>query len=398
MKLFDVYPLNDITITKAQGSYVWDENGVQYLDMYGGHAVISIGHTHPHWVKRIEDQLEKIAFYSNSVHIPIQQQLAEKLGKISGKEDFQLFLVNSGAEANENALKLASFHNGKKKIVAFKKAFHGRTSLAVAATDNKALIAPVNETDNVDFLPYNDEAALKKYFQTNGKEVCAVIIEGIQGVGGINVATDSFLQLIRRLCDQNDAVFIADSVQCGYGRTGKFFSHDHAGIQADIYTMAKGMGNGFPVGGILIAPHIQPKHGMLGTTFGGNHLACAAVLAVLEVIEEENLIELAKQRGMYLMNRLKAIDGIENVRGKGLMIGFDVPEELKDLRKKLLYDFNIFTGEAKPNVIRLLPSLALSRKQSDEFLEALQEAIAELRPKTKQTGNVEQQEEVRAED
>jgi len=398
MKLFDVYPLNDITITKAQGSYVWDENGVQYLDMYGGHAVISIGHTHPHWVKRIEDQLEKIAFYSNSVRIPIQQQLAEKLGKVSGKEDFQLFLVNSGAEANENALKLASFHNGKKKIVAFKKAFHGRTSLAVAATDNKALIAPVNETDNVDFLPYNDEAALKKYFQTNGKEVCAVIIEGIQGVGGINVATDSFLQLIRRLCDQNDAVFIADSVQCGYGRTGKFFSHDHAGIQADIYTMAKGMGNGFPVGGILIAPHIQPKHGMLGTTFGGNHLACAAALAVLEVMEEENLIELAKQRGMYLMNRLKAIDGIENVRGKGLMIGFDVPEELKDLRKKLLYDFNIFTGEAKPNVIRLLPSLALSRKQSDEFLEALQEAIAELRPKTKQAGNVEQAEEVRAED
>jgi len=397
MKLFDVYPLNDITITKAQGSYVWDENGVQYLDMYGGHAVISIGHTHPHWVKRIEDQLEKIAFYSNSVHIPIQQQLAEKLGKVSGKEDFQLFLVNSGAEANENALKLASFHNGKKKIVAFKKAFHGRTSLAVAVTDNKAIVAPVNETDNVEFLPFNDEAALKKYFQTNGKEVCAVIIEGIQGVGGINIATESFLQLIRRLCDQNDAVFIADSVQCGYGRTGKFFSHDHAGVQADIYTMAKGMGNGFPVGGILIAPHIQPKHGMLGTTFGGNHLACAAALAVLEVIEEENLIELAKQRGMYLMNRLKTIDGVENVRGKGLMIGFDVPEELKDLRKKLLYDFNIFTGEAKPNVIRLLPSLALSRKQSDEFLEALQEAIAELRPKAKKADNV-QQEEVRAED
>ena len=398
MKLFDVYPLNDITITKAQGSYVWDENGVQYLDMYGGHAVISIGHTHPHWVKRIEDQLEKIAFYSNSVHIPIQQQLAYKLAKVSGKEDFQLFLVNSGAEANENAMKLASFHNGKKKIVAFKKAFHGRTSLAVAVTDNKSIVAPVNETDNVDFLPFNDEAALKRYFQTAGKEVCAVIIEGIQGVGGINIATDSFLQLIRRLCDQNDAVFIADEVQCGYGRTGKFFSTDHAGVQADIYTMAKGMGNGFPVGGILIAPHIQPKHGMLGTTFGGNHLACAATLAVLEVIEAENLIELAKQRGMYLMNRLRTIDGIENVRGKGLMIGFDVPEELKDLRKKLLYDFNIFTGEAKPNVIRLLPSLGLSRKQSDEFLEALQEAIAELRPKAKKADDVQQEEEVRAED
>jgi len=398
MKLFDVYPLNDITITKAQGSYVWDENGVQYLDMYGGHAVISIGHTHPHWVKRKKTSWKKIAFYSNSVHIPIQQQLADKLAKVSGKEDFQLFLVNSGAEANENALKLASFHNGKKKIVAFKKAFHGRTSLAVAVTDNKAIVAPVNETDNVEFLTFNDEAALKRYFQTNGKEVSAVIIEGIQGVGGINIATDSFLQLIRRLCDQNDAVFIADSVQCGYGRTGKFFSHDHAGVQADIYTMAKGMGNGFPVGGILIAPHIQPKHGMLGTTFGGNHLACAAALAVLEVIEDENLIELAKQRGMYLMNRLKTIDGIENVRGKGLMIGFDVPEELKDLRKKLLYDLNIFTGEANPNVIRLLPSLGLSRKQSDEFLEALQEAIAELRPRAQKAGNVQQEEEVRAED
>ena len=381
MTLFDVYPLNDITITKAQGSYVWDDNGVQYLDMYGGHAVISIGHTHPHWVKRIEDQLEKIAFYSNSVHIPLQQQLADKLAKLSGKKDYQLFLVNSGAEANENALKLASFHNGKKKIVAFTKAFHGRTSLAVAATDNKAIVAPVNETDNVDFLPFNDEAALKNYFQTKGKDVCAVIVEGIQGVGGINIATDGFLQLIRRLCDQNDAVFIADSVQCGYGRSGKFFSHDHAGINADIYTVAKGMGNGFPVGGILIAPHIKPKHGMLGTTFGGNHLACAAALAVLEVMEEENLIEFAKQRGQYLMNRLKTIEGIKNVRGRGLMIGFDVPEELKDLRKKLLYDFNIFTGEAKPNVIRLLPSLALSRKQSEEFLEALQEAISEMRPK-----------------
>lgn len=384
MKLFDVYPLNDITITKAQGSYVWDDNGVQYLDMYGGHAVISIGHTHPHWVKRIEDQLEKIAFYSNSVHILLQQQLADKLGKLSAKDNYQLFLVNSGAEANENAMKLASFHNGKKKIVAFSKAFHGRTSLAVAATDNKAIVAPVNETDDIVFLPFNDEAALKTYFQTKGKDVSAVIIEGIQGVGGINVASESFLQLIRRLCDQNDALLIADEVQCGYGRTGKFFCLDHAGIDADIYTMAKGMGNGFPVGGILIAPHIKPKHGMLGTTFGGNHLACVAALAVLEVMEEENLIEFAKQRGQYLMNRLKTVDGIENVRGKGLMIGFDVPEDLKGLRNKLLFDFNIFTGEAKPNVIRLLPSLALSRKQSDEFLEALQEAIGEIKPKEKE--------------
>lgn len=380
MTLFDVYPLNDITITKAQGSYVWDDNGVQYLDMYGGHAVISIGHTHPHWVKRIEEQLEKIAFYSNSIHIPIQQQLADKLAKVSGKEDYQLFLVNSGAEANENALKLASFHTGRKKIVAFTKSFHGRTSLAVAATDNPKIIAPVNETDNVDFLPFNDEAALKAYFQTKGKNVAAVIIEGIQGVGGINLATEGFLQLIRRLCDQHEAVFIADSVQCGYGRSGMFFAHDYAGVNADIYTMAKGMGNGFPVGAILIAPHIKPKHGMLGTTFGGNHLACAAALAVLEVIEEEKLIDIAKQRGMYLLNRLKAIDGIENVRGRGLMIGFDVPAELKDLRKKLLNDFFIFTGEAKPNTIRLLPALTITRKQVDEFLDTLKEAIEELKP------------------
>jgi acetylornithine/N-succinyldiaminopimelate aminotransferase len=378
MKLFDVYPLNNITITKAQGSYVWDENGVQYLDMYGGHAVISIGHTHPHWIKRIEEQLEKIAFYSNSVVIPIQQQLAEKLGKVSGKEDYQLFLCNSGAEANENALKLASFHTNRKKIIAFSKSFHGRTSLAVAATDNKNIVAPVNETDNIIFLPFNDEKALQQCFNENGNEIAAVIVEGIQGVGGINVAGDSFLQLIRNLTTEHNAVYIADSVQCGYGRSGKFFSHDWAGVNADIYTMAKGMGNGFPIGGILIAPNIKPKHGMLGTTFGGNHLACAAALAVLEVIEQENLIEMAKQRGMYIINKLKNIDAIKNVRGKGLMIGFDVPEEIKDLKKKLLNDFNVFTGEAKPNVIRLLPSLALSRKQADEFLEALNEAISEM--------------------
>jgi acetylornithine aminotransferase len=379
MKLFDVYPLNNITITKAQGSYVWDENGAQYLDLYGGHAVISIGHTHPHWVKRIEDQLNKIAFYSNSVHIPIQQELADKLGKVSGKEEYQLFLVNSGAEANENALKLASFHTGKKKIVAFSKAFHGRTSLAVAATDNKNIVAPVNETSNIDFLPFNDEAALKQYFQTNGHNVAAVIVEAIQGVGGINVASESFLKLIRNLCNTNDTLLIADEVQCGYGRSGKFFALDHAGINADIYTMAKGMANGFPIGGILIAPYIKAKHGMLGTTFGGNHLACAAALAVLEVIERDNLIEMSKQRGMYLINKLKSIDGIDNVRGKGLMVGFDVPEDIKDLRKKLLNDFFIFTGEAKPNVIRLLPALNITRKQVDEFLDTLNEAIAEMK-------------------
>ncbi len=383
MKLFDVYPLNDITIVKAQGSYVWDDNGVQYLDMYGGHAVISIGHTHPHWVKRIEEQLNKIAFYSNSVHIPLQVELADKLGKISGKTDYQLFMCNSGAEANENALKLASFHNGRKKIVAFSKSFHGRTSLAVAATDNPNIVAPVNETDNIIFLPFNDEAALDACFAKQGNEISSVIIEGIQGVGGINVANESFLKKIRALCDEYKAVYIADSVQCGYGRSGQFFSHDIAGVNADIYTLAKGMGNGFPVAGILIAPHIQPKHGMLGTTFGGNHLACAAALAVLEVIEEEKLVDMAKQRGMYIKNRLKTIDGIENIRGRGLMIGFEVPPALKDLRKKLLFDYNVFTGEAKPNVIRLLPSLAISKKQTDEFLDALTEAIAELKSEKK---------------
>lgn len=380
MTLFDVYPLNDITIVKAQGSYVWDDNGVQYLDMYGGHAVISIGHTHPHWVKRIEDQLNKIAFYSNSVHIPLQQELAAKMGKVSGKDNYQLFLINSGAEATENALKLASFHTGKKKVVAFSKSFHGRTSLAVAVTDNPAIVAPVNKTDNVIFAPFNDEEALKKVFEEQGNGICAVIIEGIQGVGGINVANEKFLQLIRSLCDEHKAVYVADSVQCGFGRSGQFFSHDAAGVNADIYTMAKGMGNGFPVAGILVAPHIQPKHGMLGTTFGGNQLACAATLAVLEVMEEENLIEMAKQRGMYIKNRLKTIKGIQNIRGRGLMIGFDVPPELKDLRKKLLYEYNVFTGEAKPNVIRLLPSLAISKKQTDEFLDALQEAIESLQP------------------
>jgi acetylornithine/N-succinyldiaminopimelate aminotransferase len=378
MKLFDVYPLNDITITRALGSYVWDNNGVQYLDMYGGHAVISIGHTHPHWVKRIEDQLGKIAFYSNSIQIPLQQELADKLGLLSGKTDYQLFLCNSGAEANENALKLASFHTGRKKIIAFSKSFHGRTSLAVAATDNKSIVAPVNETDNIIFLPFNDEDALKTCFKNYGKTIAAVIVEGIQGVGGIIAATDSFLRLIRTLCDDAGAVYIADSVQCGYGRSGQFFAHDAAGVHADIYAMAKGMGNGFPIGGILIAPHIQPKHGMLGTTFGGNHLACAAALAVLEVIEKENLISMAKQRGMYLMSQLKTIDGIENLRGRGLMIGFDTPEHLKGLKKKLLTDFNVFTGEAKPNTIRLLPSLAITRKQCDEFLDALKDAIAEL--------------------
>ncbi len=375
MTLFDVYPINNINIVKAKGSYVWDDNDIKYLDMYGGHAVISIGHTHPHWVRRIEEQLNNIAFYSNSIKIPLQQQLAEKLGKISGKENYQLFLCNSGAEANENALKLASFHNARKKIVAFAKAFHGRTSLAVAATDNPNIVAPVNETDNIVFLPFNDENALEEYFDKNANEISSVIIEGIQGVGGINVATATFLQKIRNLCDTYNAVFIADSVQCGYGRSGKFFSPDHADVTADIYTMAKGMGNGFPVGGIIIAPHIKPKHFMLGTTFGGNHLACAAALAVLEVIESENLMSNVQSVGEHLMNELKNIPELQNVRGRGLMIGFDVPEELKDLKKNLLWKHHIFTGEAKPNVIRLLPSLALTKEEADKCVDAIKKEI-----------------------
>lgn len=371
MKLFDVYPINDINIVRAEGSYVWDEGGTRYLDMYGGHAVISIGHTNQHWVERIAAQLHKIAFYSNSVIIPLQQELAEKLGTISGKKNFQLFLCNSGAEANENALKLASFHTGRKKIVAFSKAFHGRTSLAVAATDNPSIIAPVNQTENVVFLPFNDVEALQNYFKNWGDDVAAVIVEAIQGVGGIAVATDDFLKAIRNVCNESGALFIADEVQCGYGRTGKFFCTDHCNVTADIYTMAKGMGNGFPVGGILIAPHIKSKHGILGTTFGGAHLACAAALAVLEVIEEENLIQKTAESGAYLREELHKIEGLKNIRGKGLMIGFDVAESLKELRKNLLFKRHIFTGEAKPAVIRLLPALNIEKALLDEFLTAL---------------------------
>ena len=374
MKLFDVYPLNDITIVKALGSYVWDDKGEKYVDMYGGHAVISIGHTHPHYVERLQDQLHKVGFYSNSIKIPLQVELAEKLGKVSGKNDYQLFLCNSGAEANENALKLASFYNGRKKIIAFKKAFHGRTSLAVAVTDNPNIVAPVNQTDNVIFLPFNDEAALEQAFQQH--EISSVIIEGIQGVGGINIAADSFLQKIRSLCDEHNAVYIADSVQCGYGRSGQFYAHDHSGVQADIYTMAKGMGNGFPVGGISIAPKIQPKHFMLGTTFGGNHLACAAALAVLEIIEQEDLMTNAKNVGNYLMVELKKLSAIIEVRGRGLMIGIELPEHLKEVKKNLLFKHKIFTGEAKPNVIRLLPALNISKTEADIFLKAIKTELS----------------------
>lgn len=375
MQLFDVYPVQDINIIKATGSRLWDDKGVEYLDMYGGHAVISIGHSNPHWVKRIEEQLSEISFYSNSIRIPIQQQLAALLGSITGKEGYQLFLCNSGAEANENALKLASFHNGKKKVIAFDKAFHGRTSLAVSATDNPSIIAPVNETDNIIFLPYNDEQALQQCFLEHGAFISSVIVEGIQGVGGIRLANRSFLQLIRTLCDDYNAVYIADSVQCGYGRTGQFFSHDDAGVDADIYSMAKGMGNGFPIGGIWIAPHIKPKHGMLGTTFGGNHLACAAAMAVLEVIDNEGLLNTARERGAYLMAQLQQVEGLEQIRGRGLMIGFNIPAHLSKLRQNLLEQFKVFTGEAKPDIVRLLPALNITIREIDEFINRLKAAI-----------------------
>jgi acetylornithine/N-succinyldiaminopimelate aminotransferase len=375
MNLFDVYPLNNIEIVKAEGSKVWDADGQEYLDLYGGHAVISIGHTHPHYVQRLTDQLHKVGFYSNSVLIPLQAELAEKLGKVSGKTDYQLFLCNSGAEANENALKLASFYNGRKKVIAFKGAFHGRTALAVAATDNPKIIAPINETDNIVFLPHNDEAALEAAFAAYGNDIAAVIIEGIQGVGGIKEASVSFLQKIRSLCDMYNAVYIADSVQCGYGRTGLFYSHDYAGVDADVYTMAKGMGNGFPVAGIAIAPKFKPWHGMLGTTFGGNHLACAAGLAVLEIIDQDNLMQNAKEIGSYLIAELKKIEGIKEVRGRGLMIGIDLPESLANVKKDLLFKYKIFTGEAKPNVIRLLPALNLTKDQADQFLNDFKTAL-----------------------
>lgn len=375
MELFNVYPVTPINIVKALGSIVWDEQGTEYLDLYGGHAVISIGHTHPHYVKSLTEQLNKIGFYSNSVLIPIQQQLAKQLGEVSGKADYTLFLCNSGAEANENALKLASFHTGRKKIIAFSKAFHGRTSLAVAATDNPSIVAPVNETDNVIFLPFNDEEALEKAFKEYAEEIAAVIIEGVQGVGGIREASIPFLKLIRSLCDQYGSVFIADSVQCGYGRTGSFYSHDYSGVEADIYSMAKGMGNGFPIGGIAISPKFKASFGLLGTTFGGNHLACAAAVSVLDIIKQDNLMENAAKVGNYLIQELNKFDQVLEVRGRGLMIGIELPTELAHVKKDLLLKNKIFTGEAKPNVIRLLPALNITQKIADQFLTAFEERL-----------------------
>lgn len=369
MNLFDVYSVSDIEIVKALGSDLWDKNGKHYLDLYGGHAVISIGHTHPHYVSSLTEQLQKIGFYSNSIVIDQQKQLATKLGLLSGYTHYQLFLCNSGAEANENAFKLASFHNGRKKIIAFNKAFHGRTSLAVASTDNPAIVAPVNENNNTTFLPLNDSNA---FDQAVNDEVCCVIIEGIQGVAGIQIPEPAFLQHVAQKCKTLGIVLILDEVQSGYGRTGKFFAHQHAAIQPDIITVAKGMGNGFPIAGVLIAPHIQPKKEMLGTTFGGNYLACAAGLAVLEVIEKENLMENAQKMGEYLIEQLQNIPNIKEIRGMGLMVAIELYEPCAAVRKRLLDEFGIFTGTASnKNTLRILPSLAVTKKELDELLQAL---------------------------
>ncbi|GHN01435.1 acetylornithine aminotransferase [Cytophagales bacterium WSM2-2] len=375
MKLFDVYPLFNIEPVKAQGSWLWDNKGEKYLDLYGGHAVISIGHNHLHFVERLKNQLDKISFYSNSVKNSLQEQLAEKLGKLSGYPDYELFLCNSGAEANENALKLASFVNGRKKVIAFTKAFHGRTSGAVAATDNPKIIAPFNANHQIEFLPFNDLKAAEEKI-TN--EVAAVIIEGIQGVGGIQVPSTRFLELLSKKCKEVGALLILDEIQSGYGRTGKFFAHQYSSINPDLITVAKGMGNGFPVGGVLINPNIKPWSGMLGTTFGGNYLACAAALSVIEVIESENLMANAFNIGNYWIEQLKNFQSIKEVRGLGLMIGFDLPESLNSLRKDLLFKHHIFTGEAKPNTVRLLPSLAINKAEADALLDALSAELKEV--------------------
>lgn len=375
MNLFDVYPLFNITPVKASGSWIWDDKGEKYLDMYGGHAVISIGHLHAHYVNALKQQLDKIGFYSNSVQNLLQEKLAEKLGELSSYPNYNLFLCNSGAEANENALKLASFVTGRKKIIAFEKAFHGRTSGAVAATDNPKIVSAFNASHEVVFLPLNDKQALTHALN---HEVATVIIEGIQGVGGIRLPDDDFLQFVEQQCQKNGTLFILDEVQSGFGRTGKFFAHQFAGIRPHLITTAKGMGNGFPVGAVLIHPDIKAWSGMLGTTFGGNHLACAAALAVLEVIEQENLQANATTIGNYLMQQLNEVEGIEEIRGRGLMIGFDLPEELKTVRHNLLFEHKIFTGDARPNTIRLLPALNITQAEVDIFLAALRKTIYQL--------------------
>ena len=366
MKLYDVYPLFDINIVKGKGCHVWDEKGDEYLDLYGGHAVISIGHAHPHYVEMISNQVAQLGFYSNSVINKLQQELADRLGELSGYDDYQFFLINSGAEANENALKLASFYNGRTRVLVQEKAFHGRTSLAVEATHNPKIIAPINANGHVTYLPMNDlpawEAELAK------GDVCAVMIECIQGVGGIRLVTPEFMQGLRELCDKYDTVLICDEIQCGYGRSGKFFAHQHTGIRPDIVTVAKGIGNGFPMGGVLISPKFVPVYGQLGTTFGGNHLACAAGIAVLDVMKQENLVENAAKVGAYLMEELKKFPKIKEVRGQGLMIGMEFDEPIKDIRRKLLFEQKVFTGVSGTNVIRLLPPLCLTMAEADEFL------------------------------
>lgn len=374
MELFDVYPLFNINIVKGKGCHVWDENNTEYLDLYGGHAVISIGHAHPHYVEAISNQVAQLGFYSNSVINKLQQQLAERLGKACGYEDYSLFLINSGAEANENALKLASFHNGRTRVVSFSKAFHGRTSLAVEATNNLKIIAPVNANSHVTFLELNDIEGAKAELEKG--DVCAVIIEGIQGVGGIRIPEPAFLKALRELCDQTGTVLILDEIQSGYGRSGKFFAHQHAGIRPDMITVAKGIANGFPMGGVLISPKFKPVYGQLGTTFGGNHLACSAALAVLDVMESEHLVDNAAKVGQHLIDELKKIDGIKEVRGEGLMIGIEFDQPVQELRKRLIYEQHVFTGASGTNVIRLLPPLCLSMEESDEFLKRFKSLLA----------------------
>jgi acetylornithine aminotransferase len=371
VELFDVYSLFDIVPVKAEGCYLWDDKGKKYLDLYGGHAVISIGHSHPHYVDRISSQLKKIGFYSNSVVNPLQQELADKLGELSGMDDYALFLCNSGAEANENAFKLASFHTGRSKIVAFEKAFHGRTSAAVAATANKKIVAPVNSFHQVEFIPFNDIDAVER--SLSSRDVAAVIIEGIQGVGGVNIPEDDFLRSLEKVCKKYGTLLILDEIQSGYGRSGKFFAFQYAGINPDIVTMAKGMGNGFPIGGVLISPDIKPEKGMLGTTFGGNYLACAAGLAVLEVMKEEDLMQNAQKTGEYLLKNIEANISYKELRGRGLMIGIEFEEKISSIRFQLLNEKCIFTGISGTNTLRLLPPLTLSIEQSRSFIDSLQQ-------------------------
>lgn len=373
MKLFDVYPLFDVNIVKGKGCHVWDDKGQEYLDLYGGHAVISIGHAHPHYVEAISKQVASLGFYSNSVINKLQQEVADRLGAMCGYDDYQLFLINSGAEANENALKLASFYNGRTRIVSFAKAFHGRTSLAVEVTNNPKIIAPVNDNGHVTYLPWNDVDAMKAELAKG--DVCAVIIEGIQGVGGIQVPAPGFMQAIRQACDENGTVLILDEIQSGYGRSGKFFSHQYDGIRPDMITVAKGIGNGFPMAGVLISPKFTPVYGQLGTTFGGNHLACAAAIAVLDVMKAENLVKNAARVGAHLMEELKKFEGIKEVRGRGLMIGLEFENPIKEIRQKLLFEQKVFTGVSGTNVIRLLPPLCLSMAEADEFLNRLHNVL-----------------------